>query len=58
MMSVEQLVKLLARETGEIEVLEENLHQCNSVHRKSWKPATNRLYYGTALYLKLSLFHL
>jgi hypothetical protein len=59
MMSVEQSVKLLAVET---DVLWENLSQCHFVHQKShmidrssnpgrrgWKPATNRLSYGTVM---------
>jgi hypothetical protein len=56
-MMMEKFVELLAVET---EVLGENLPQCRFVHHKPhmltgrepgppwWKPATNRLSYGTA----------
>jgi hypothetical protein len=59
MMSMEHLVEELP---GETEVLGENLSQCHFVHheptrldlgsnpcRLGWKPAANRLSYGTAL---------
>jgi hypothetical protein len=59
---MENMVEWLARET---EVLGENLPQCRFVHYRPhilsgrepgpprWEPATNRLSYGTALFLML-----